>query len=252
MIYSRPFTTKRFIAYAGDSRRRDLSLAVRVVDAFTERAPQVLLRVSLKELPDVRPLRSASGVFCFEGRETVTSEGVVVTRVPIPDGNYTLVVEPDPTGGNWFYLQPAPGDPWTNSFERPITLPLADPPLPDPPFPTSAGPLPIMLAPRSPYPFPANATLVRGIVTQGGPDGVAHVVVSSTYEQVDPADTTQTVFKDVETQTDREGEFVLFFKKLPLRTQQITVTASKDGDQVQEQVLITEGTTLKDQVLDLP
>lgn len=243
MIYTRPFITKRFIAYAGDSYRTELSLAVGVVDAFTEQQPAVALSVRLKELPEVPSVRTDRGFFCFQGREIVTLAGIPITRIIIPDGNYTLVVEPDLTSGNWFYLEPRPPAPWTNTFERPVVLPVPNPlrPLEE-----------VRLAPTPAYPFPANATLVRGTVTQGAAGSVPDAVVSCTYEQTDPADTTQTIFEDVETLSNREGEYVLFFKSLPLNTQQITLTASKGGNQVQKQVVITEGKTLTSQILDLP
>jgi len=243
MIYTRPFITNRFVAYAGESHRLELSLAVAVVDAFTDRQPEIDVRVRLKELPQIKPFRTDRGFFVFEGRETVKVNGTEIPRVGIPDGNYTLVIEPDLSAGDWFYLQPAAGDPWTNTFERPITLPLPNPlrPLEE-----------VKLSPKSSYPFPANATLVRGKVRQGGAN-VAEAVVSTTYDEVDPADTSQTLSVMVETLTDREGDFVLFFKKLPLKTQTVTIEAIKGGPAVpMPGVVITEGTTLKNQIIDLP
>jgi hypothetical protein len=241
MIYTRPFITKRFIAYAGDTRTTEVTLAVRVIDAFTEEPPIVPLDIRLKQLPDVRPLRGESGFYCFEGRE---KEGTVILRNPIPNGNYTLIVEPDPTSGNPFNLQPKQaGDPWTNEFEREIVLPLPDP----------LNPLEVVTLSATPaYPFPANATLVRGTVAKAGVT-VATAVVSTTYEQTDPTDPTQTRFVDIETITDRVGEFVLFFKSLPAKTQLITIHAEKNGDQDDLiNRLITEGRTLTKQAINFP
>lgn len=241
MIHTRPFITKKFIGYAGDSRRTQVSLTVRVVDSFTKLPPDVPLKVSLKQLPDVQTLRGQSGFYCFEGRETITIDGTVINRTPIPDGNYTLVVQPDPISGNQFLLQPRlVGQPWTNNFERPVVLPMPNP----------LNPLEVVtLAPTPAYPFPANATLVRGLVRQGG-TAVPNVVVTSTYQAVNPADPALTIPRDVETLTDREGEFALFFEQLPLKTQAITIRVR--GTAVQIAVVITEGTTLKNQVLNLP
>lgn len=236
MIYTRPYITKKFIAFAGDSRTTEVTLAVRVIDAFTEEPPIVPLNIRLKQLPKVRPLRGESGFYCFEGRE---KEGTVILRNPIPDGNYTLIAEPDPTSGNQFNLQPKqPGDPWTTEFEREIVLPLPDP----------LNPLEgVTLSPTPAYPFPANATLVRGSVTKAGV-AVATAVVSTTYEQTDPADSTLTRFVDIDTITDRVGEYVLFFKGLPAKTQLITIHAEKNGDQDDLiNRLITEGKTLTKQ-----
>lgn len=73
--------------------------------------------------------------------------------------------------------------------------------------------------------------------------------MSSVYDEVDPADPDQTIAVPVETLTDANGQFVLFFKSLPAATQTIQVTATKNGDQVQDQIDIVEGTT---QTLNLP
>jgi hypothetical protein len=241
MIYTRPFITRKFIGYAGDSRRTQVTLAVQVVDSFTDLYPEVPLSVRLKELPDIKTVRGARGFYCFEGRETVTIDGVEINRSPIPDGNYTLVVQPDQISGNQFFLQPRlVNQPWTNNFERPVVLPMPNP----------LNPLEIVrFAPTPAYPFPANATLVRGLVRQGAA-GVPNVVVTSTYNEVDPADPALQIARVVETLTDREGEYALFFKRLPNKTQAINIRVR--GTAVQIPVVITEGTTLKNQVLVLP
>ena len=243
MIYTRPYITKKFIAYAGDSRTTDVTLAVRVMDAFLDEPARVPLRVRLKELPKIRPLRGESGVFCFEGTEAVTINGTTIISNPIPNGNYTLVVEPDPTSGNQYNLQPRQvGQPWTTTFERPIVLPL----------PILLQPLEVVtLSPTPAYRFPANATLVRGTVTRFGV-AVGAAVVSTTYDQVDPTDTTQTKAVDIETITDAAGEYVLFFKSLPAKTQNLTIVATKNGDQNQITPVIIEGSTLKDQHITFP
>jgi hypothetical protein len=67
---------------------------------------------------------------------------------------------------------------------------------------------------------------------------------------VDPADPALQIARDVETLTDREGEYALFFKRLPNKTQAINIRVR--GTAVQIPVVITEGTTLKNQVLVLP
>jgi hypothetical protein len=243
MIYTRPYTTKKFVAYAADSRTTDVTLVVRVIDAFTEKPAQVSLSVRLKELPQIRPLRGESGVYYFVGTEQVVIDGTTIISNPIPNGNYTLVVEPDPASGNRFNLQPRQlGQPWTTKFERPIVLPLPNP----------LQPLEVVtLSPTPAYPFPANATLVRGTVKKFGV-AVGAAVVSTTYDQVDPADTTQTIPVDIETITDPAGEYALFFKSLPARTQNLTIVATKNGDQNQITPTIIEGSTLKNQHLTFP
>lgn len=243
MIYTRPYITKKFIAYAGDSRTSDVTLAVRVLDAFTEEPPQVPFTVRLKELPRIRPLRGESGFYCFEGTETVIIDGTTIISNPIPNGNYTLVVEPDPASGNLYNLQPRPvGQPWTTTFERPIVLPLPNP----------LQPLEVVtFSPTPAYPFPANATLVRGTVSRFGV-AVGAAVVRTTYNQVDPADRTQEIPVVIETITDPAGEYVLFFKSLKAKTQSVTIVATKNGDQNQITSMITEGSTLTNQHITFP
>jgi len=234
LIYTRPYITSRFIAYEGDSRAHQLSLAVMVLDSFTGEPPRIAIRVRLtqlqlvparfKTLPPSVPVRTQGGFFCFEG---------------IEDGDYALLVEPERTTSDWYYLES--GGSIDSTFERDINLPLPDP----------LSPVEIAtFVPKPSYPFPANATLVRGKVTQGTAAGVEGAIVSTTYQHEDPpgAPPSQTA---VRTLTDREGEFVLFFKRLPSATQMIMVMADKDVAHGQEPVIITEGTTRKGVQLDL-
>lgn len=236
MNYTRPFITGRFIAYGGpsfggDSWSNELSLAVLVLDSFTEEPPQTAIRVRLKEMPRVIPIRNQSSYFCFEG-----------IKEP---GPYTLVLEPDRTTSDLYYLDPT-GAVWSDTFERIINLPM-----PNPKSPVELA----TFSPKTSYPFPSNATLVRGKVTQGGA-GVQNAIVSTTYQSVPKglpnAPPAPAGALTVRTLTDREGEFVLFFKRLATKTQTIPVRASKAGAPVQQSVLITDGTTRKDVQLVLP
>jgi hypothetical protein len=243
MIYTRPFVTKHFIAYAGDSRTTELSLAVKVIDAFTDRLPEVPLDVRLKQVSFIRPTRSISGFFCFEGQETVIVDGAPIKRTTIPNGNYTLTVEPDPSSGNWYFLQPKAGDPWPTNFERRVSVAPYVPPVPALPVKEQPPLELVILTPTPAYPFPANATLIRGKVLPAG-NAILRAVVSTDYDEVDPQDSTQTVQVHVETITDPEGEFALFFRRLPLRNQAITLQAVRNGPPVLVNTQITEGTTV--------
>ena len=229
MTFTHPFVTKRFVVHAGDIYSRRLSLAVSVIDAFTGKQASIPLRVRLKELPRARTLHSLGGFFGFEDIEA---------------GNYTLVVEPDLTTADWFYLQPLAGENWTDKFERPVTLPLPNP----------LSPLVIVtFSPKTSYPFPRNATLIRGTVTENPSKKVAGAVVRSEYKQVNPNDVDQPPIKVVvETQSNSDGEYVLFFQKLPGKTSEVVVTAARNGQQVERKVSITEGTMTKADPLHFP
>ena len=251
MIYMRPFITKHFIAYEGDSRITQLSLAVQVVDAFTRTAPDVPLDVRLKELPFIRPSKSIGGFFCFEGRQTVVVDGVALpTRVLIPDGNYTLVVEPDPLFADRYFLEGNSGDPGT-TFERPVAVTPYATPVVLPLNPLRAPLQIVRFLPTPAYPFPSNATLVRGNVLQAGVP-VVGAVVSTDYKEIKPTDSSQTILVHVETFTDRGGEFVLFFKRLRVKTQPITVQVVKNGPPFPVNTQITEGTTTPLVDINLP
>jgi hypothetical protein len=222
MIYQRPLVTSTFVAYEGDLHSRDLSLAVRLIDDFTRRPPDVRLRVLLNPavgtIPIPRSVRGASGVYCFED---------------LPNANYKLTIETEGATSP-IYLQ-SPMD---------ITIPL--PALPDPTIPL----LEIVLSPSSAYPFPAGATLVRGVVRSTAmPNGLPDAVVSTTYDQVHPADEFLTAPANITTRSDADGQFALFFRRLPATTQQVTITAAQGPNQVQANIIITEGTT---QMLSLP
>jgi hypothetical protein len=222
LSYFRPFVTETFTAYAGDSFAHVLSAAVNVVDTFTDETARVKLRVRLKESKRARAIVNASGVFCFED---------------VANGNYTLVAEPDPVTAGWYFLEPLPTQPWPQNFEQPMTIPV---PGPDSPL------VQVSLGPNPSYPFPPGTTLLRGSVSQGGPNNRAGgAVLSADYDQTDPADPLHTVVANVATQSDTNGEYVLCFRKLPAATQQVTVQASLGGHQLSQQVNILEGQTAR-------
>jgi hypothetical protein len=236
--YTRPFIAARFTAYAGDTRPHELFLAVRVIDSFTEEPPPIAMSVRLKQMPLLVPTRNPSGFFCFEAMPKPDPQP---GEPLIPPGAYTLVFKPDRTTSDWYYLESTAAD-WSDTFERTVNLPK-----PDPKSPVEIA----TFVPKSSYPFPGNATLVRGKVTRGGSTNVEGAIVSTTYQQeASPGAPSTTVL--VQTLTDREGEYVLFFKRLPSATQSITLTAAEGLIQVPQMVTITEGTTRKDVLFNLP
>jgi hypothetical protein len=239
--YTRPFIAARFTAYAGDTRPHELFLAVRVIDSFTEEPPPIAISVRLKQLPLLVPTRNPSGFFCFEATPKLDPAPGEPREPLIPPGAYVLVFKPDRTTSDWYYLEsnvPA----WSDTFERAINLPK-----PDPKSPVEIA----TFVPKSSYPFPGNATLVRGKVMRGGLTNVEGAIVSTTYQREASPGAPPTP-ASVRTLTDREGEFVLFFKRLPSATQTITLTAAEGLIQVPRTVTITEGTTWKDVLFDLP
>lgn len=231
MIFTRPYETRHLLdVEEGDSHRHDLSIAIRPFDQFTEEPPLTQLRAKLKELPTARPIRSLSGLLCFED---------------IVPGKYKLLVQNDPEVVDPFFVKPPLGT-WTDTLEIPIEV-----------FPNVVLSFDLQLAPRPSYPFPPHATLVRGTVIQNSL-AVADAVVRATYLEVNPLDNTQNVIRTVEALTNREGEYVVFFKRLPKVKEgdpdlTADLTAVKGASQSQvTKVVIKEGTTQKANALDLP
>ena len=233
MTFTRPFVTTHFIDFEeGDSHRHGLAIAVRPIDEFTQDLLGIPLRLKLREQPKQRPLRNLSGFLCFEDLQA---------------GNYTLLIDRDPAFAELFYVKPPQGT-WTDTFEVRTEV-----------FANAVSSFDLHFVPRpSTYPFPPNATLLRGIVTQGSPLGVADAVVRATYEEVDPNDPAQHIPKTVEALTNREGEYVLFFKRLPKVNQgdpdlTADLTAVKGASQSQTVTeAIREGQTRRANPLDLP
>ena len=85
----------------------------------------------------------------------------------------------------------------------------------------------IVLKPNSQYSFPAGATLLRGVVTNGSPVPGADVSVTG---------------KTITTNTDERGEFVLHFRGI--KTEAITVVIQKGGDTKSVGATIEEGKTV--------
>ena len=224
-MYQRPFVTSRYTAYAGDSLVRRLSLAVLLTDEVTGRAPAGSFQVLLKERrPEQRrgqePIRNQSGFFCF---------------LDIPDGNYTIVVEPG-AESRLYSLRPAGGGP--GSTDR-----VARSPCP-------CGPLePVVeltLSPTPSYRFSSNATLVRGTVLNNGIPPAPGAVVRCLYQRAAPtvADPDATSTAIVESRTDIRGHYVLFFSALSPAQQNVNVRAAIAGQPPNNQTTtIREGRT---------
>jgi hypothetical protein len=235
MSFTRPFVTQHFTDFEpGDSYSHGLSIALRPINEFTEDPHDVPLRLRLKERPGLRALRNLSGYLCFEDLQA---------------GTYTVLVGPDPAITDWFYVKPPQGT-WSDTSEIPIVV-----------VANAVSSFDLHLVPRpSSFPFPTNATLMRGMVTQGSAVGIADAVVRATYEEVDPKDPedpTQNIQRTVEALTDKQGEYVLFFKRLPrVKTGDPDLTADLKAVKGASQSLtrtevIKEGETLRVNPLDL-
>lgn len=108
------------------------------------------------------------------GKEAIRNPGAYHLLLDFADGDYTLKAE-----ARYYYEQ-----------EVDVTLPLPGEPV-----------VVLTLKPTPDYPFPATATLVRGIVKDNAEKPVSGAIA-------------KIIEKDLENQTSEMGEFVLYFKSL--------------------------------------
>lgn len=71
----------------------------------------------------------------------------------------------------------------------------------------------VILKPAPSYPFPSNATLIRGVISNSDPTMINNLKIKA----IEP---------NLETTTDENGEFVLYFKNM--KNKDITIEISKD------------------------
>ena len=93
----------------------------------------------------------------------------------------------------------------------------------------------IVLKPNPRYPFPASATLLRGVVTNAAAVNGADVSV---------------IGKTITTVTDERGEFVLHFRGV--KTETVTVVIQKGGDTKSVGATIEEGKTVSAGMIHFP
>jgi len=93
----------------------------------------------------------------------------------------------------------------------------------------------IVLKPNPGYPFPAGATLLRGVITNAAPVEGADVSVTG---------------KTITTVTDKRGEFILHFRGI--KTEAVTIVIQKGGDTKSVGATIEEGKTVSVGVIHFP
>lgn len=89
--------------------------------------------------------------------------------------------------------------------------------------------LEILLKPLPSYPFPANATLARGLLSNPDMNLTANVNIKA-------------VKPEIETISDANGEFVLYFKDV--KNKKITIEFKKDGKSKTVKTNLDEGKTV--------
>jgi len=173
MAFSAPYETDQYIAYLDLVITTTLSFAVMLIDDLTKKESIGSIQVKVKET-DKKAMKNPSGYYLF---------------TDLKAGTYTVRVDSD------LY------------FSEEKTVNIAS--IPDKKNPI----IKIILIPRPAYPFPKNATLVRGKVVSNSKnqvDGISVVVKGSDTKNI----------------TDSRGEFVLYFKDI-IKEQNITLEINR-------------------------
>lgn len=174
MALQMPYVADTFIAYPGDVIHTEVSLAVKLIDDFTRETPLGRVSVTIQER-DIKPVTNLSGYHVF---------------TDLPNGkSYDVRID--------------------SEFYYPETIENIHIPRPDPKNPL----LQTILKPKPAYPFPANATLLRGVIVNPDPVNDALVKVLDPLQQ---------------TRTDKNGEFVFYFKGIKEKDITIRIDAHID------------------------
>jgi hypothetical protein len=183
-----PYITEELTAYFTESISSSLSLALWLMDDYTKRRPIGNVKVLIKK-ENLKSFVNLSGYHLF---------------TDLPLGSYEVTVESD------FY------------FPENTTVDTSDTSRLKPKSPV----IEVTLKPKPSYPFPNNATLVRGLVSNSAPIANAIIKVAS---------------KTIESETDERGEFSLYFKGI--KKEDITIEVEKNGDCKSIPATIEEGKT---------
>ena len=187
MAFIFPFNTDKFTAYAdaGETTLTKLSLAVLVKNRLNDQFITDGIKVALLGDKTYQPVQNLSGYYCFRD---------------IPPGKYKLIVQSNSVKSDQFFNE-----------EKPLDIPFVNELDPNDSDPVKK----VELIPKPSYPFSANATLIRGMVSRkpifpaikGNP--VVNATVSPRYQGEQG---NQKII--METLTNHAGEFVLLVKQI--------------------------------------
>ena len=253
--------TDDFIAYLGDVKYTSLSLIVSIIDDYTGKESIGPIKVMLKE-GNIKSFKNPSGYYLFNnlvgGNCTISIKSdyyfpeertVDTSKIPTPD----VTLEFDNSGpsakatntrlkdvsklqnGNLVEFCNSGGQieqrriididvnnkaiSWTRGLKYDFSNKGSNVKV------LKYNILEILLKPRSSYPFPNNATLVRGLVSNTDPVVDCSIVVN----------------ENITTKTDERGEFVLFFKGIGNKENDITIKINKNGSTKEVDTSIKKG-----------
>ncbi len=190
-----PYVIDDYIVYADEIIKTGLSFAVRPIDEYTGKQPSGRIKIMIEEEKNISAIRNPSGYYLFTN---------------LSAGDYTLNINAE------FY------------FTEKITINTSSL---DPKNPV----VEVVLKPGASYPFPENATLIRGVVRNTVPVVNAGITVTG---------------KAIKTLTDAKGEFVLFFRGI--KKEDISIEIKKDVDTKVKNTTVEEGKTISVGVIQFP
>lgn len=170
-----------------------------MIDDYTKGKPVGNIRVEIKETSK-KAFRNLSGYYCFTGLEV---------------GSYTVSIKPE------LY------------FPEEIIVNMSVFSDPNNPVVEVNSKPEVAIKPSPRYPFPANATLVRGLIESGSGKPVAGLKV-------------RVKGKDIENLTDSRGEFVLYFKNV-IKTEDVILIINEETDE--HSITVEEGKTIFSKIL---
>ncbi len=198
MVFSTPYETGQYVAYPADMLTTRLSFAVKLIDDFTKSKPIGSIRVEIKEIKK-KAITNPSGYYLF---------------TDLKAGNHTVSIDSD------LY------------FPQELTVDISS-------FPDMKNPVSeVVLTPRTVYPFPQNATLIRGVVRDA-----ANAPVKGVQLRV--------IGRDMETISDEKGCFVLYLRGIE-NEEEVIIESKKNGNTRTINVAAKEFQTVSAGVISLP
>ena len=153
MALLRPYKTRKFTLFAGESLKTTVVFVVDIKDSFTKALPLTKIFVSVEKDTNLKPLRSANGFYCFTKSEPIPG---VENNNEQDETIFTVIVEPDSIKNDW-YLK-AEGE--IDISKKEFLIPLDHKDIVQAKLKIPV--LEIPLKPKPSYPFPVMATLIRG------------------------------------------------------------------------------------------
>ena len=169
MAFTTPYVTNKYTAYAGDIRSINLSFAVWLIDDYTKGKPIGRIQVGIKETGK-KTIENLSGYYCFTG---------------LLGENYTVSIRSD------LY------------FPEEIIVDMSAFSDPNNRVVEINGEPEVALKPSPVYPFPENATLLRGVVRDA--INVDEPIRNAKVKVMEYG---------LETTTDENGNFVLYLSEI--------------------------------------